>query len=47
MFNAPKMYLVKLIPKSKSSKSLKLLIVDMKAINSIFMRLEMAGTAQN
>ena len=47
MVNAAKMCVLKLIPKSKSNRSLKLLLVYMKANNSILMRLEMPGVAQN
>ena len=36
-----------LFPKLKTNKSLKLLLVDIKANSSILMRLEMAGIAQN
>ena len=36
-----------LVPKLKTNKSLKLLLVDIKANSSILMRLEMAGIAQN
>ena len=36
-----------LFPKLKTNKSLKLLLVDIKANSSILMRLEMAGMAQN
>ena len=36
-----------LFPKLKTTKSLKLLLVDIKANSSILMRLEMAGMAQN
>ena len=36
-----------LVPKLKTNKSLKLLLVDIKANSSILMRLEMAGMAQN
>ena len=39
--------MLKLVPKSKTSKSLKLLLADKKANSSILMRLEMAGMAQN
>ena len=37
----------KTITWSKTTKSLKLLLVDIKANSSILMRLEMAGMAQN
>ena len=40
-------YMFKLVIKLKTNKSLKLLLVDMKANSSILMRLEMAGMAQN
>ena len=36
-----------LVPKLKTNKSMKLLLVDIKANSSILMRLEMAGMAQN
>ena len=36
-----------LVSKLKTNKSLKLLLVDIKANSSILMRLEMAGMAQN
>ena len=38
--------MLKLVPKLKTSKSLKLLLIHMKANSSILMRLEMAGAAQ-
>ena len=41
MANTAEMYMLKLIPKSKPNKSLQLLLVEMKANNSILMRLEM------
>ena len=40
-------YMFKLVIKLKTNKSLKLLLVDMKANSSILMRLEMAGMAEN
>ena len=39
-------YIVAISSKLKTDKSLKLLLVDMKANSSILMRLEMAGMAQ-
>ena len=42
-----RVYMLKLVPKLKTSKSLKLLLVDMKANSSMSMRLEMSGMAQN
>ena len=39
-------YKLKLIPKLKTKKSLKLLLVDMKSNSRILMRLEMAGMTQ-
>ena len=36
-----------LVPKLKTNKSLKLLLVDIKANSGILMRSEMAGMAQN
>ena len=39
--------MLKLVPKLKINKSLKLLLVNMKANSSILMRLEMTGMAQN
>ena len=47
MANTAKLYLVKLVLKVKISKSLKLLVVDVKENSSILVRLEMAGMAQN
>ena len=47
MVSTVKLYMLKLVPKLKTNKSLKLLLVDMKANSSILMRLEMAGIAQN
>ena len=38
---------VKLVPKLKTNKLLKLLLANMKANSSIFLRLGMAGIAQN
>ena len=43
MVNTAKVYILKLVPKLKTNKALKLLLVDMKANSSLFMRLEMAG----
>ena len=40
-------YKLKLIPKLKTKKSLKLLLVDMKSNSRILMRLEMAGMTQS
>ena len=42
MVSTAKMYMLKSVPKLKTNKSLKLLLVDMKANCSIPMRLEMA-----
>ena len=39
--------MLKLVPKLKTNKSMKLLLADMKANSSILMRLEMVGMAQN
>ena len=39
--------MLKLVTKLKSKKSLKLLLVDIKANSSLLMRLEMAVMAQN
>ena len=47
MSSTAKLYLLKLVPKLKANKSLKLLLVDKKANSSIFMRLELVGMAQN
>ena len=47
MVRTAKLYMLKLVPKLKTNKSMKLLLVDMKANSSILMRLEMAGMAQN
>ena len=42
-----KAYMLKLVPKLKTNKSLKLLLADMKANISILIRLEMAWMVQN
>ena len=42
-----KLYMLKLVPILKSSKSLKLLLVDMKADSSVLKRLKLAGMTQN
>ena len=42
-----KICMLKLVTKLKSKKSLKLLLVDIKANSSLLMRLEMAVMAQN
>ena len=47
MVSTAKLSTLKLVPKFKTIRSLKLLLVDMKANSSILMRLEMAGMAQN
>ena len=47
MVSAAKLCMLKLVPKLKTNKSLKLLLADMKANCSLLMRLEMAGIAQN
>ena len=47
MVSTAKLYMLKLVPKLKTNKLLKLLLVDMKANSSIFMRLEMAWMAKN
>ena len=39
--------MLKLVPNLKTDKSFKLLQADMRANNSIFMRLKMAGMVQN
>ena len=39
--------MLKLVPKLKTNKSLKLLLVDTEVNSSILMRLQMAGMAQN
>ena len=39
--------MLKLVPKLKTNKSLKLLLVDLEANSSILMRLAIAGMAQN
>ena len=41
-----KLYMLKLVPILKSSKSLKLLLVDMKVDSSVLMRLKMVGMTQ-
>ena len=43
MVNPAKIYISKLVPKSKSNKSLKLLLVDMKASSSMLVRSEITG----
>ena len=47
MVSTTKLYMLKLVPKLKTNKLSKLLLVDMKANSSILMRLEMAAMAQN
>ena len=47
MVSTVKLYMLKLVPKLKTKKSLKSLLVDMKTNSSILMRLEIAGMAQN
>ena len=47
MVSTAKLCILKLVPKLKTNKSLKLLLVDIKANSSILMRLKMAGMAQN
>ena len=47
MVSTVKLYMLKLVPKLKTNKSLKSLLVDMKTNSSILMRLEIAGMAQN
>ena len=47
MVSTAELYMLQLVPKLKTNKSLKLVLVDMKANSSIFMRLEMAGMAQS
>ena len=47
MVSTAELYMLQLVPKLKTNKSLKLLLVDMKANSSIFMRLEIAGMAQS
>ena len=46
MVSTSKLYMLKVVFKLKTSKSLKLLLVDMKA-NNILVRLEMTGIVQN
>ena len=47
MVSTAKIYMLKLVPKLKTKKLLKLELVDMKENSSILMRLEMTGMAQN
>ena len=47
MVGRAKLYMLKLVPKLKTNKPLKLLLVAMKANSSMLMRLEMARIAQN
>ena len=47
MVSTAKLCMLKLVPKLKTNKSLKLLLVDIKANSSILMRLKMSGMAQN
>ena len=47
MVSTVKLYMLKLVPKLKTNKSLKSLLVDMKTNSSILMRLEIGGMAQN
>ena len=47
MVSTAKLCILKLVPKLKTNKSLKLLLVDIKANSSILMRLKMSGMAQN
>ena len=47
MVKIAKVYMLKLIPKLKTNKPLKLQLVDIKANSSILRRLEMIGMAQN
>ena len=47
MVSTVKLYMLKLVPKLKTNKSLKSLLVDTKTNSSILMRLEIAGMAQN
>ena len=47
MVSTMKLYMLKLVPKLKTNKSLKSQLVDMKTNSSILMRLEIAGMAQN
>ena len=47
MVSTVKLYMLKLVPKLKTNKSLKSQLVDMKTNSSILMRLEIAGMAQN
>ena len=42
-----KIQMLKLVPMLNINKTLKLLLVDIKANSSVLMRLEMAGMAQN
>ena len=46
MVSTAQVYILKLVPKIKTVKSLKLLLVDMKANSSILMRIEMTGMTQ-
>ena len=47
MVSTAKLYMLKLVIKSKTNKLLKLILVDVKGNSSKLMRLEMAGMAQN
>ena len=47
MVSTVKLSMLKLVPKLKKNKSLKSLLVDIKANSIILMRLKMAGMAQN
>ena len=47
MVSTAKLCMLKLVPKLKTNKSLKLLLVDIKANSNILMRLKMSGMAQN
>lgn len=43
MVSTAKVYMLKLFPKSKTNKSMKLLLADMKFNSSILMKLEIVG----
>ena len=48
MVSTTKLYMLKLFPKLKTNKSLKLLLLDMKTNSTILMRFEMADkTSKN
>ena len=47
MVGTAKVYMLKLVPKMTTKKSLKFQLADMKANSSILMTLKMAGVTQN